>query len=163
DAPSLLALFRLAYARLDPNRWFDRDADRVGVFNTPASILHGVRSGVRERVLSVRALYPDRLHLLTNALATEVHIENGRAVGVRYSPSRGAGPLYRASPRATPGAPLPPAQEVRLRARGEVILAGGAFNTPQLLMLSGVGPAVKLKAQGIAVKCDLPGVGRNLQ
>jgi choline dehydrogenase len=163
DAPSLLELFRLAYARLDPNRWFDRDADRVGVYNTPASILHGVRSGVRERVLTVRALYPDRLHLLTNALATEVLIENGRAVGVRYIPSREGPHLYRASPRATPGAPLPPAQEVRLRARGEVVLAGGAFNTPQLLMLSGVGPAAQLRARGIAVKCALPGVGRNLQ
>jgi choline dehydrogenase len=163
EAPSLLELFRLAYARLDPNRWFDRDADRVGVFNTPASILHGVRSGVRERVLSVRALYPDRLHLLTNALATEVLVENGRAVGVRYITSREGPHLYRASPRATPGAALPAPQEVRLRPRGEVILAGGAFNTPQLLMLSGVGPAAHLRAKGLAVKCDLPGVGQNLQ
>jgi choline dehydrogenase len=44
-----------------------------------------------------------------------------------------------------------------------VILAGGAFNTPQLLMLSGVGPAADLKKLGINVQCDLPGVGQNLQ
>src|SRR4030095_6354913 len=45
----------------------------------------------------------------------------------------------------------------------EVILCGGSFNTPQLLMLSGIGPASELHAQGIAVRADLPGVGRNLQ
>jgi choline dehydrogenase-like flavoprotein len=46
---------------------------------------------------------------------------------------------------------------------GEVILAGGAFNTPQLLMLSGVGPRATLEAHGIPVRIDLAGVGQNLQ
>jgi choline dehydrogenase-like flavoprotein len=50
-----------------------------------------------------------------------------------------------------------------VRAREEVILCGGAFNTPQLLMLSGVGPAAHLREHGIPVRVDLPGVGRNLQ
>ncbi len=50
-----------------------------------------------------------------------------------------------------------------VRARREVILAGGAFNTPQLLMLSGIGPAAELQRHGLAVRVDLPGVGRNLQ
>ncbi len=45
----------------------------------------------------------------------------------------------------------------------EVILAGGAFNTPQLLMLSGIGPREELERVGIAARVDLPGVGRNLQ
>ena len=44
-----------------------------------------------------------------------------------------------------------------------MILAGGAFNTPQLLMLSGVGPRAMLERFGIRVRVDLPGVGRNLQ
>jgi choline dehydrogenase-like flavoprotein len=44
-----------------------------------------------------------------------------------------------------------------------VILAGGTFNSPQLLMLSGIGPSDALRAHGIAVRVDLPGVGRNLQ
>ena len=50
-----------------------------------------------------------------------------------------------------------------MHARREVILCGGAFNTPQLLMLSGIGPAAELRAHGIPVRVDLPGVGRNLQ
>ncbi|KVC64016.1 GMC family oxidoreductase [Burkholderia stagnalis] len=54
--------------------------------------------------------------------------------------------------------------EVRtLRARREVVLAAGAFQTPQLLMLSGVGPAAELARVGIRTLADLPGVGRNLQ
>ncbi len=48
-------------------------------------------------------------------------------------------------------------------ARREVILSGGAFGSPQLLMLSGIGPADELRAHGIAVRHELPGVGRNLQ
>ena len=50
-----------------------------------------------------------------------------------------------------------------IRARKEVILSGGAYNSPHLLMLSGVGPAAHLKDHGIAVVHDSPGVGRNLQ
>ncbi|MBN3820488.1 glucose-methanol-choline oxidoreductase, partial [Paraburkholderia sp. Se-20369] len=50
-----------------------------------------------------------------------------------------------------------------LRARREVVLAAGAFQTPQLLMLSGVGPAAELARVGIRTLADLPGVGRNLQ
>ena len=50
-----------------------------------------------------------------------------------------------------------------MRARREVILCGGAFNTPQLLMLSGIGPAGQLRAHGIPVRSDLAGVGSNLQ
>jgi choline dehydrogenase len=160
EVPTLLELFRLTYARLDPNRWFERDGDRLGVFNTPASVLFGARSGVRERVLDVRARYPERLVLITNALATEVVIEKGRAVGVRYV--EGAH-RYRASPGAQAGGELPAAVELRVRGRGEVILAGGAFNTPQLLMLSGVGPSDHLREWQLDVKCHLPGVGKNLQ
>lgn len=158
--PSLLELFRQVYSRLDPNRWFNTDAERVGAFNTPASILQGMRSSVRERVLGVRSLYPDRLVLISNALVTEVIVENGSAVGVRYVAGKD---LYAASPNAGEGRPELEKEEIRLRPRGEVILSGGAFNTPQLLMLSGIGPAEQLrKAKVSTIHCDSPGVGQNL-
>jgi choline dehydrogenase-like flavoprotein len=51
----------------------------------------------------------------------------------------------------------------RLNASGEVILCGGAINSPQMLMLSGIGPADHLREKGIHVQVDLPGVGKNLQ
>src|SRR5436309_11239930 len=78
----------------------------------------------------------------TNALATRVLLDGSRAIGVEYA--RG-GRLH---------------QAVVTR---EVLLAGGVFNTPQLLMLSGIGPADHLREMGIAPKVNLPGVGRNLQ
>jgi choline dehydrogenase len=159
EDPSLLELFRLAYVRLDPNRWFDEDKSRVGVYSAPASIDNGTRSAVRERILAVRRLNPDRLVIIPHALATQVIIENGRAVGVRYIEGSN---LYRASPHADSNAALPAVAEIRLSSRGEVIVSGGAFNTPQLLMLSGVGPAEQLKALGIDSKCDLRGLGQNL-
>lgn len=84
----------------------------------------------------------ENLRIVTNALVTRVIIEGGRARGVEYvSGSSGH----------------------RVMAGAEVILCGGALNSPQLLMLSGVGPAAHLVAHGIGVAVDLPGVGQNLQ
>jgi choline dehydrogenase len=165
DAKEQLAgyirLFGQFYPRLDPNRRFPHDRDRVGPFNTPLSVLNGVRTGVRERILGTRALYPDRLHVITGALATQVILDDdGQAVGVRYYQKEG---LYQATPKPQPADPLPPLREVRVRKNGEVILAAGTFNTPQLLLLSGIGPAEHLNDLGIPVRRRLPGVGRNLQ
>lgn len=80
--------------------------------------------------------------LKTNAMATRVVIEAGRAVGVEY---------------------LEDGKALVIRARKEVILCGGSINTPQLLLLSGIGPADQLQQFGIPVVSDLAGVGRNLQ
>ena len=77
-----------------------------------------------------------------HALATRDLFEGRRAVGVRY---RAAAPSIGCS------------------ARREVILSGGPINSPQLLKLSGIGPAAELREHGIAVVQDLPGVGENLQ
>ena len=85
------------------------------------------------------------LHVRTAAHATAIILDGKRAVGVRYAKG-GRG-----------GAP----EEVR--ARKEVILAGGAYNSPQLLQLSGIGPASLLTSLGITVKHALAGVGEGLQ
>ena len=105
----------------------------------------------------MREQHAQQLHIEFDALATRVLFDDQqRAVGVEYRQGRR---LYRAhvDPSGEEG-------ELRqVRARREVALCGGAFNTPQLLMLSGVGPGDELRRHGIDVRVDLPGVGRNLQ
>lgn len=88
------------------------------------------------------ALGRPNLTLRTEAFVTKVDIEKGRAVGVSYVRD---GVLQQA------------------RVDGEVVLAGGAVNSPQTLMLSGVGPAAHLAEHGIDVLVDAPGVGQHLQ
>jgi choline dehydrogenase len=82
------------------------------------------------------------LEVELNALATRILFEGRRAVGIEYRQGAATRTAY---------------------ADGEVILAGGAFNSPQLLQLSGVGPADLLRSHGIAVLADMPGVGSDLQ
>lgn len=82
------------------------------------------------------------LHVMTGAQALRIVFEGRRAVGVVV---------------ARDGV------EQVLRARREVIVSGGVFNSPQLLLASGIGPAGQLRALGIEVRQDLPGVGENLQ
>lgn len=128
-----------------------------GLCYTPLSTSGHRRVGTRERVLQVAADYPDRLHIELDALATRVIFDNeGAASGVEYLKGKR---LYRAHAVASDA----PGERRQVRARREVVLCGGAFNTPQLLMLSGIGPAADLHAHGIPVKVDLAGVGRNLQ
>lgn len=81
------------------------------------------------------------LKVHTGAFVTRLVFEGKRCVGVSF---RQGG------------------QDTTVRAQREVILAGGAINSPHLLMVSGVGPAADLQAQGIAVVHDAPGVGKNL-
>lgn len=88
------------------------------------------------------ALKRANLKVVSEAAATRVLFEGKRAVGVEY---RHKGQL------------------VEARASGEVVLSGGAFNSPQLLQLSGVGPGELLCSHGIDVRHDMPGVGDDLQ
>jgi choline dehydrogenase len=104
--------------------------------------LHRGRRLSASRAYLHPALRRPNLEVTTRALVTRVLFEGDRAVGVEYV--RGAGPPRRAD-------------------AGEVILCGGAINSPQTLQLSGVGDAGRLKALGIDVVADLPGVGENLQ
>jgi choline dehydrogenase-like flavoprotein len=82
------------------------------------------------------------LSVMTHAQVTRIVIENGRAIGVEVERGR---------------------KREQIFARREVILAAGALQSPQLLMLSGVGPAEQLRRFGIGVVHDSPGVGTNLQ
>ena len=81
----------------------------------------------------------------TRAHATEIVFDGKRAVGVRYAKGGRGG------------------DEIEVRARREVILSGGSYNSPQLLQLSGVGPAALLQPLGIPVRHALAGVGEGLQ
>lgn len=82
------------------------------------------------------------LAIRTGAHATRVVLEGGRAVGVEYRDASGSRTV---------------------RANREVLVCGGAFNSPQLLQLSGLGPATLLQTHGISVVRDMPAVGANLQ
>jgi choline dehydrogenase-like flavoprotein len=141
----------------DPNDCRIGRENAVGIRYTPLTTRNHARFGARERLLGVARRYPDRLRIVLNALAAKVLFDkNNRAIGVEYL--EGA-KLYRAHdrPSGEPGIPR------TVRASREVILSAGAFNTPQLLMLSGIGPADVLRKHGIPLRADLPGVGRNLQ
>jgi choline dehydrogenase len=84
----------------------------------------------------------ENLTIVSKALTTRVVIERGRAVGIEYVRRR---------------------KRYSARAEREVVLAAGAINSPQLLLLSGIGPAADLRAADVPVRHDLPGVGKNLQ
>jgi len=146
----------LLESQLDPNDWRIVRRNASGIRYTLLMTRNHQRSGSRERLLDVSKKHALRIEL--DALATEIIFAEGtnRAIGVKYQ--KGAR-LYRAfkTPADQPG------ESRELYASREVILAGGAFNTPQLLMLSGIGPAAHLKAMGIPVRIALDGVGQNLQ
>jgi choline dehydrogenase len=143
---------------VDPNDWRVRTLPE-GLWQIPIAVRDGRRNGSRERIRDVAERLPDRLEVRTGALVTRVLLdgEDNVARGVEYLPQPHA---YRADPEADPG---PSAEPVRVTVTREVILAGGAFNTPQLLKLSGIGPREELERHGIPVRIDLPGVGENLQ
>ncbi len=166
EAPSILAqlasaLFssldagtRFALDEQDPNALPSGDPSVARLVKAPLSTDGGRRRGSRERVREAMRAHP--LHIAFDSLATRVLFDGNRAIGVEYLNGRN---LYRASPE-TGGEPV---GSGRVFARREVILAAGAFNTPQLLMLSGIGPPDELAAHGVEVRIPLAGVGRNLQ
>jgi choline dehydrogenase len=136
-----------------------------GYYQIPLSSRDAHRVGPREFILSVRdathsngtKMYP--LDVRTNAFVTKITFDRStppRATGVEF---RDGKHLYKASPlsngsKGSPGI---------VKASREVIVAGGTYNTPQILKLSGVGPASELKRFKIPVVVNLPGVGTNLQ
>jgi choline dehydrogenase len=154
----------------NPNDPTVAEGNREGVNVIPISVHNGRRAGARERILEARRLLAaqaeqgqrvGRLELALHSFVTEILFADDdprRAVGVRCVPGAD---LYAA--RHHTKAPGQPGEPVTYRAAKEVILCGGAFNTPQLLMLSGIGPKDELERHGIPIRIALPGVGRNLQ
>jgi len=120
----------------------DPDGDHhEGVSHMPQNNGGGVRNSTISVYLEP-ALRRDNCHLVADALVSRVLFEGKRAVGVEFAVGD---QLHTAC------------------AAKEVILCGGAYNSPQLLMLSGIGDAAALKTHGIAPLVDLCGVGGNLQ
>jgi len=143
---------------VDPNDWRVQAKAPQGLWLVPIATSGGRRASTRDRIRDVQHRLPERLVVRTGALVTRVLIDDaGAAVGVEYCDEAH---LYRADPASRSG-PLPPTRHVR--ATREVVLCAGAFNTPQLLMLSGIGPADELRRHGLSVRADRPGVGANLQ
>jgi choline dehydrogenase len=152
----LARLARFVAGDSDPNdQRLQRKELSEGLCMIPLSIDGGQRRGTRERVLD--AMHKHGLRVEFDALAARVLLDTDkRATGVEYLKGRN---LYRASPNTSREMGV----QRRAHAAREVILAGGAFNTPQLLMLSGIGPPDALAALGIKVEVALQGVGQNLQ
>jgi choline dehydrogenase len=146
----------------------DRDS-KEGLFGVPQATDGQKRKGPREYILdTIDSGYP--LTLQTNALATRIIFEQAeggpRATGVEILVGKH---LYRADPLVDQG---DEGETKQVFATREVILSCGAFNTPQLLKLSGIGPQAELDGFGIEARnkdgvglgvIDRPGVGTNLQ
>jgi choline dehydrogenase len=153
----------LLNGRLDPNDMRSNAHRREGLYLTPLAVSNGSRYGTRDYIEATARDLPDNLTVLSGALVTRVLLEGQRAVGVEYLQQSH---VYRADPKAAkPGSSWPALAPLlrSVRARSEVILAAGAFNSPQLLMLSGIGPRQHLEEYGIPVLVERPGVGLNLQ
>src|SRR3954447_2175029 len=136
-------------------KWF-ASAEKVGIpyvsdYNGPeqdgCSVVQVTQRNGRRFSAADAYLKPARgrpnLDVLTGAQVARLEIDDGRVTGVRFRDKRG--------------------REDLARADREVILSAGALGSPQLLMLSGLGPADHLHEHGIDVVADLPGVGGNLQ
>jgi choline dehydrogenase len=144
-------------AKLDPNDWRADMHALEGLHYPPLATRGHARNGTREFLREVERTHKDFLHIELDALVTEVLFdESNRAIGVKY---RKGARLYRASANPSTAA----GEERSVYVSREVILSGGAFNTPQLLKLSGIGPKEELQRHGIKVRVDLKGVGTNMQ
>lgn len=116
-------------------------AQQEGFAAFQQNVSRGVRASTAQAYIRPAA-GRGNLSVRTGALAHRLLIEGNRVGGVAYSDASG---------------------DQAARAAREVILSGGAVNSPQLLLLSGIGPADELRELGIDVRVDLPGVGKNLQ
>lgn len=141
--------------------------DRTQTLNQiPIASKNRKRNGSREFIIQVRdATNPEGskkypLDVRMNCHVTKVTFDNStipKATGVEFLDGQylySASKRSKATTRGTPGS---------VKASREVIVSGGSYNSPQILKLSGIGPAAELESHGIPVIKDLPGVGANLQ
>lgn len=117
------------------------EGNPLGVAQMQGNYANGERQSASARYLKP-VLSRSNLHVMTGALVKRVVIEGKRATGIEY--------LHRG-------------QSHILHANREIILSGGAINSPQLLQLSGIGDPLDIRPHGISVQHELPGVGRNLR
>jgi len=115
--------------------------EQAGCFLYQVTHKNGERCSAAKAYLTPNLSRPN-LQVVTHAATSRIVFDGQRAVGVEY---------VRSGVKHT------------IRARREVIVSAGAFGSPQLLMLSGIGPAAHLREKGVAVIADVPGVGQNLQ
>jgi choline dehydrogenase len=155
--------------QLDMNRATAERDTAEGMYGIPNAIANGKRAGARDIIMSTylaktadgKKKYP--LDIALNTLATKVLFSktssgiNPTATGVEFLSGQY---LYKASPRSKAGNRGTAGKVI---AEKEVILAGGAYNTPQILKLSGIGSKSELAKHKIPIVVDLPGVGTNLQ
>ncbi len=116
-------------------------AQQDGCWPSQVTQINGERCSAAKAYLTPH-LKRANLSVITGAQATRIVFDGKRAVGVAYQKDH---------------------QAMTVHAHREVLLSSGAYGSPQLLMLSGVGPAAHLRQHGIAVVHNLPGVGQNLQ
>ena len=144
---------------IDPNSELNPARDSTqGFFQIPLIMKDGARSAVREFIdATVQGGYP--LTVRTDCHVTKINFDTSgstpKAIGVSFLDGEY---LYRASPLSGGNGTAGSATATK-----ELIISGGAFNTPQLLKLSGIGPKDELDKLGIPVISDLPGVGTNMQ
>ncbi|HMT17669.1 MAG TPA: choline dehydrogenase [Ottowia sp.] len=137
--------FSLAFVEAGVQAGYPRNPDFNGIEQEGVGLYqvthrNGERCSVAKAYLTPHLGRPN-LHVITGAHATRVLIEGGRAVGVAY---------------------VRDGREEQVRAEREVLLCAGALQSPQLLLLSGIGPGEHLRQHGIAVRHELPGVGGQL-
>lgn len=141
---------------LDPSSRRTVEENAIGLRYVPLTTRSHASMGMRERLREVACRNPDRLRIEHNAPITRVLLDdNQRAVGVEYL-------CHESLHRVHANSNHKRGELRQARATCEVILSVGALNTPQLLMLSGIGPAEGLQRHCIPVKVDLHGVGKNL-
>lgn len=138
--------FSLAFLEAAAERGYPRNADFTGAQQEGAGLWQRTIKDGKRQSTAVAFLHPIRqrpnLTIETHAFVTRLLFEGRHAVGVSFRHD---------------------GVDQHVSVRKEIILSAGAINSPQLLMLSGIGPAEALRSLGIPIVADLPGVGQNLQ